>query len=129
MVRAFAGTDAHAETIVHDAHTLLMVNGFVYASLGLLFVFRSALQGMGDARISTVSGVIELVLRSTAALALVGPLGFLGTVLAAPLAWFGALAVLWWAWDRQRRVLAQLADESATITAPVVEAAVPSPAV
>jgi len=129
MVRAFAGADAHAETIVHDAHTLLTVNGFVYASLGLLFVFRSALQGMGDARISTISGVIELVLRSAAALALVAPLGFLGTVLAAPLAWFGALAVLAWAWQRQRRRLALLAEESIPPAPRPVEVAVPRPAV
>lgn len=128
MVRAFAGADVHAESIVSDAHTLLMVNGFVYASLGLLFVFRSALQGMGDARISTISGVIELVLRSAAALALVAPLGFLGTVLAAPLAWFGALAVLAWAWDRQRRVLAGLADEPVAVVEPLLEVQ-PCPAV
>lgn len=105
MVRVFAAEDAHAESIVQDAHTLLTVNGFLYVILGLLFVFRSALQGMGDARISTISGVIELVLRSGAALVLVAPLGFLGTVLAAPLAWAGALVVLWWAWERMRRGL------------------------
>lgn len=123
MVRAFASEDAHAEAIIHDAHTLLTVNGFLYVVLGLLFVFRSALQGMGDANVPTVSGIVELVLRSGAALLLVAPLGFLGTVLAAPLAWMGALVVLWWAWDRQRRELALLTDEPV----PTVEDLLSSP--
>ncbi len=128
MVRAFAHEDVHAESIVENAHTLLMVNGYLYAILGLLFVFRSALQGMGDARVSTVSGVVELVLRSGAALVLVAPLGFLGTVLAAPLAWAGALVVLWWAWERKRREISLWEDADLAVAATPGPAVVPAPA-
>ncbi|WP_158277228.1 MATE family efflux transporter [Serinibacter arcticus] len=111
MVRVFAGHDAHAEAILADAHTLLLVNGLLYFTLGLLFVFRSALQGLGHAGIPTFSGVVELVLRSAAALVLVTPLGFLGAVLAAPLAWVGALVPLWISWEARRRALTPLPDE------------------
>ncbi|WP_108718990.1 MATE family efflux transporter [Miniimonas sp. S16] len=110
MVRAFAGADAHADAIVHDAHTLLLVNGGLYWMLALLFVLRSALQGMGRSGVPTLSGVMELVLRSAAALLLVVPLGFLGACLAAPLAWLGALVPLAIAWRLQVRDLVTRTD-------------------
>lgn len=110
MVRAFAGRDAHAEDIIHTAHTLLIVNGCLYIALALLFLFRSALQGMGNSKIPMLSGTMELVFRSAAALLLVDSLGFLGACLAAPLAWFGALTPLSIAWRKQHRKLAALVD-------------------
>lgn len=110
MIRAFAGADSDAAHIIATAHQLLTVNGFLYVMLALLFVFRSALQGMGRNSVPTLSGVMELALRTAAALFLVGPLGFLGAVLAAPLAWAGALVPLWGAWHAQQRQLRRLPD-------------------
>ncbi|MBU4213173.1 MAG: MATE family efflux transporter, partial [Actinobacteria bacterium] len=71
---------------------------------------RNALQGLGLAAWPTVAGVFELVARTAAALLLVGPLGFVGVSLAAPLAWFGALVPLVFAWRSRRRRL--LEDEA-----------------
>lgn len=110
MVRAFAGGDAHAQEILDNAHTFLTVNGSLYIFLGVIFPLRSALQGMGRSGVPTLSGVMELILRSGAALLLVGPLGFLGACFAAPLAWIGAAVPLGIAWRRQVRELAERVD-------------------
>ncbi|WP_454293702.1 MATE family efflux transporter [Salana multivorans] len=110
IIASFTSADAHSDEIIATAHTMLLVNGSLYAVLALLFVFRAALQGLGHTGTPTLSGLVELFLRSAAALVLVDALGFLGAVLAAPLAWFGGLVPLWWAWERRRRELATRAD-------------------
>ena len=117
MVRAFAGGDEHADSIIAQAHVLLVVSGLCFTSLGLLFVFRSALQGLGHSGIPTLSGVVELVLRSAVALTLVGPLGFLGACIAAPAAWVGALIPLWISWEKRRRELLGWEREAAEMAA------------
>ena len=117
MVRAFAGGDEHADAIIDQAHILLVVSGLCFTSLGLLFVFRSALQGLGHSGVPTLSGVVELILRSAVALTLVGPLGFLGACIAAPAAWVGALIPLWISWEKRRRELLGWEREAAEMAA------------
>ncbi|WP_159808128.1 MATE family efflux transporter [Cellulomonas citrea] len=107
LVEAFVGPGN--EPVVELARTYFWVNGPLYSAVGVLFVIRNALQGLGLAGWPTVAGVFELVARTAAALLLVGPLGFLGVSMAAPLAWFGALAPLLVAWYSRRRRL--IADE------------------
>lgn len=118
IVRGFAGADADADAVVDMAHTYLIISGFLYSALALLFVFRNALQGMGKTAVPTMSGVMELALRMVAALVLVSHFGFLGACLAAPLAWFGALVPLWPAWAAQRRELAHMTDGVTAFDAP-----------
>ena len=121
LVRSFVG--AGQEDVVDMAHTYFVVNGGLYVALALLFVLRNALQGLGQTGIPTVAGVMELVFRGGAGLLLVGPFGFVGVAVAAPLAWLGALAPIAWSWQRQRRWLRQEAQQ-----APLL-AAVPAPRV
>lgn len=73
--------------------------------LGTLFVYRSALQGMGNARVPFLSGVMELIMRTAAALILVGPLGFFGVTIASPIAWVGGAAPLVVAYYRNLKKL------------------------
>ncbi|MCG2802743.1 MAG: MATE family efflux transporter [Cellulomonas sp.] len=108
LVEAFVGP-GH-EDVVELARTYFWINGPLYSVVGMLFVLRNALQGLGLAAWPTVAGVFELVARTAAALLLVGPLGFVGVSLAAPLAWFGALVPLVFAWRSRRRRL--LEDEA-----------------
>lgn len=58
--------------------------------LYLLFVYRSALQGMGDTVIPMISGFVELALRVGAALLLPLIMGVWGVYLAEISAWMGA---------------------------------------
>ncbi|QGQ18091.1 MATE family efflux transporter [Cellulomonas sp. JZ18] len=94
------------ERVVSMAAHFLHVNGALYAILGVLFVLRGALQGLGHTGVPTVTGVIELVMRVGAAIVLGASFGFTGVVWANPLAWLGAVALLVPAYLRAHRQLA-----------------------
>lgn len=104
LVRSFVGTGE--EKVVSMAHEFLVVNGLAYWVLGILFVTRGALQGLGHTFIPTVSGIFELLMRVSAAVILGGSLGFAGVIWANPLAWAGASLFLVPAWLIVRRGLA-----------------------
>jgi putative MATE family efflux protein len=72
----------------------LIINGSFYAALALLFIFRQTLQGLGDSMVPTLAGIMELLMRSAAAMILPGPFGFAGICFASPLAWLGACVPL-----------------------------------
>lgn len=106
MVRLFIGEGSAA--VVADAHLMLVVNGLGYWALGVLFVLRGALQGLGHTLVPTVTGVIELVMRVAAAIVLGAMLGFPGVALSNPLAWVGAIALLVPAYVRAHRELGRM---------------------
>ncbi|GHT88943.1 MATE family efflux transporter [Spirochaetia bacterium] len=83
----FIGAEAEA---VRLAHIYLKINGSCYILLAFLFIFRNTLQGLGDSLIPTVAGIMELVMRTLAALILPAFFGFAGACFAGPLAWLGA---------------------------------------
>ncbi|MDR0599776.1 MAG: MATE family efflux transporter [Treponema sp.] len=87
----FIGEDPGA---VELSHVYLVINGSCYVILALLFIFRQTLQGLGDSLIPTVAGVMELVMRSFAAIILSAPFGFTGLCWASPLAWLGSTVPL-----------------------------------
>jgi len=63
-------------------------------ALYLLYVYRSALQGMGDTLTPMISGIVELIMRVGCALLLPGILGQLGLYIAEVSAWIGAAILL-----------------------------------
>lgn len=92
LTSIFVGT---GETeVIALSKIYLCLNGTLYWVLGLLFIYRFTLQGLGDSVTPTVAGAMELVMRAGAALFLVGPFGFTGAVAANPLAWIGACVPL-----------------------------------
>ncbi|MDR1787885.1 MAG: MATE family efflux transporter [Treponema sp.] len=72
------------------SYRYLVLNGAFYIVLALLFICRNSLQGLGNALVPTIAGVMELVMRMLGAVLLSASLGFLGICLASPLAWIGA---------------------------------------
>jgi putative MATE family efflux protein len=92
LVRLFVGPGQ--DEVVSMAARYLTVNGCLYAVLGVLFVLRGALQGLGRTLAPTLSGVLELVMRIAAALALGAVLGYDGIVWGNPLAWIGSVLLL-----------------------------------
>jgi len=58
--------------------------------LGMLFIYRNSLQGIGDAFIPMMAGVAELIARVVVAFTLPAFIGYLGICLASPVAWIGA---------------------------------------
>lgn len=119
MVRLFIG--AGSDDVVDMAHRMLIINGCGYWALGMLFVLRGALQGLGHTLVPTVTGVIELVMRVGAAIVLGAWIGFDGVALSNPLAWVGAIVLLVPAYVRAHRDLGRLpvapaeATETSTI--------------
>ena len=58
--------------------------------LGMLFIYRNSLQGIGDAFIPMMAGVAELVARVIVAFTFPAFIGYIGICLASPFAWIGA---------------------------------------
>ncbi|GAA1526798.1 putative MATE family efflux protein [Agromyces terreus] len=114
LVRLFVG--AGSDAVVADAGLMLAVNGFTYSALGVLFVLRGTLQGLGHTVVPTVTGVIELVMRVGAAVVLGAAFGFVGVVWSNPLAWLGAAALLVPAYVREHRRLGRMRVEPRTAT-------------
>jgi putative MATE family efflux protein len=104
MVRLFVGDGS--DDVVDMAHRMLIINGCGYWALGMLFVLRGALQGLGHTLVPTVTGVIELVMRVVAAVVLGAMIGFDGVALSNPLAWVGAIVLLVPAYVKAHRALA-----------------------
>lgn len=65
-----------------------------YFFLSQIFIFRNAVQGMGVSMIPMCSGVIELVMRTLAAVYLGDMLGYIGICLAEPIAWISSSVFL-----------------------------------
>lgn len=114
MVRLFIGSGS--DIVVDFAHQMLIVNGCGYWALGVLFVLRGALQGLGHTLVPTVTGVIELVMRVGAAIVLGALIGFTGVALSNPLAWLGAIVLLVPAYIAAHRALAKLPVDPAEAT-------------
>ena len=75
-----------AETIQYANGYLLAVAPF-YVILGLLLVFRTAVQSMGNSRAPFAACLVELVMRIGGTFGLSRVLGYTGICLSSPLAW------------------------------------------
>lgn len=80
--------------VVETGKTYLSVSTMFYFFLGLIFVFRNTLQGMGKAVLPLIASVVELLLRSFTAIYLASIMGYQGIFYASPIAWVGASAVV-----------------------------------
>ena len=84
--------------------------------LYLLYVYRSALQGMGDTLTPMLSGGMEMVMRLSVALLLPMRLGQDGIFFAEPAAWLGAEVLLMLTYYRKIRSLSFEGEESSWIS-------------
>lgn len=82
-----------AEIIRYAKDYLIIVAPF-YLFLGLLSVYRSAIQSMGNGKAPFMACIVELIMRMFSSLILSGLWGYYAVCLATPLAWLGAVAVL-----------------------------------
>lgn len=75
--------------VFEAARTYLYIIMAFYLPLGWVNIFRNALQGMGEAFVPLMGGVMELIMRVVVATIAV-PFGFWAVCLASPMAWIGA---------------------------------------
>lgn len=106
LTRMFVGDSA--PEVITLAQQMFLVNGLAYWVLGVLFVLRGTLQGLGQALIPTICGIAELVMRIGAAIVLGPVLGFLGVAISNPAAWLGAVVILVPAYLAARKKLAAM---------------------
>ena len=72
-----------SETRVFElAQTYFNINGSLYWILAVLFILRYTLQGLGQSKIPTIAGMMELLMRSFAAIVLTGMWGYPGAAAA-----------------------------------------------
>ncbi len=89
-----SGTPEEIEAAAVVAYRYLMFMSLALPSLYLLYVYRSALQGMGNTLIPMLSGVLEFIMRTGAVLLLTGQIGSDGIFWAEISAWIGAAVLL-----------------------------------
>ena len=83
------------QMVLKYAYDYLFVMAVCLPILYILYSYRSALQGMENTFIPMVSGIVELVMRVSAALILPKYIGVYGIYIAEVLAWFGAAIMLY----------------------------------
>ena len=89
-----SGTPEETEAAMDTAYRYLSIMSLCLPVLYLIYIYRSALQGLENASLPFASGVVELVMRVGAALLLPRLVGESGIFYAEVLAWFGADLVL-----------------------------------
>lgn len=104
LLRLFIQDDpAIVEQVLVYGYRFLCFMGASLFALYLLFVLRSALQGLGDTVTSMFSGVLELFMRSGSALVLPLFMGEWGVYTAGIISWYGAATLLAFSCRKQLR--------------------------
>ena len=79
-----------SQEVIGYATQVLNFAAIFFIPLGLIFVYRNALQAMGQSFIPMMAGVFELIARALVAYTLPAVIGFTGICLADPAAWIAA---------------------------------------
>ena len=82
-------------TVYGYARTYIVICGLFFIPLGMIFIFRNALQGCGFGFMPMMGGVVELVSRAVAAFVAARMLSYVGVCLANAGAWCSAGIFLW----------------------------------
>lgn len=93
LTAIFANAD-ELEAILPYSRQMMITQGVMKWVLGPLFIYRNALQGMGNITAPMISGFMELFMRIAVAYLLVGSLQFEGLCIADVSAWVGAAVYL-----------------------------------
>ena len=96
IIPLFASEDI--EVITEYAKIYIGVCGAFFIPLGMIFIFRNALQGCGFGFMPMMGGVVELASRSVLAFVAARMLSYTGVCLANVSAWFTAGIFLWLAY-------------------------------
>lgn len=80
--------------IIAKSKECLIYAGIFFIPLGLIFVYRNALQGMGESFVPMMAGVYELLARSVVAFTLPRFIGYTGICISDPIAWIAAFIPL-----------------------------------
>lgn len=82
------------ETTMNSIEAYFKMTALFYVFLGVLFVLRYSLQGMGRTIAPTISGLVEMSIRTVMPLVFVGAIGFPAIAYSHPVAWFSTMIIL-----------------------------------
>ncbi|AYG01519.1 MATE family efflux transporter [Lactococcus allomyrinae] len=85
---------ASQTAVIKMASHYYLVNGSFYWLLAILFVTRSTIQGLGNAKIPTLCGFAELFMRAGVAIVGVLLLNYTVIISSNPAAWIGSTSIL-----------------------------------
>lgn len=105
-------TNEDVETIYGYARIYIGVCGAFFIPLGMIFIFRNALQGCGFGFIPMMGGVVELVCRGVVAFIAARMLSYTGVCLANVSAWFTTGIFLWIAYRVLMRKMIERRDQN-----------------
>lgn len=91
------------EIFAYSMQYLTVISGF-FLPLGMIFLYRTALQGLHEGLIPMLSGVVELGCRLGVILLVPREAGFYGVCFADPVSWIGAgvpLMITYLVWKRK----------------------------
>ena len=83
------------EMVCGYARTYITICGMFFIPLGMIFIFRNALQGCGFGFMPMMGGVVELLSRSIMAFAAAHLMSYVGVCFANASAWLTAGIFLW----------------------------------
>ncbi len=89
-----SGTPEEVAQVTNISYTYLLFMAAGLPILYMLYMYRSALQGMGDTVVPMLSGIVELIMRIGIVLTLPAILEEYGIYLAEEAAWIGATVLL-----------------------------------
>ena len=92
FTKLFVSADK-VEVIEYAQQYLNTISVFLWI-LGLLFIYRNTIQGIGNASVPMMAGIAELVMRIIAAVGLSTLAGYIGICFASPIAWIGSTIIL-----------------------------------
>jgi Na+-driven multidrug efflux pump len=95
-----------SEEIFTYAMTYLKIASCFYLPLGMIFLYRNALQGLGEGFFPMISGVLEMLCRLAVIFFVPASAGFAGVCFADPAAWVGAgipLLIVYLRWERRHQ--------------------------
>lgn len=95
-----------AAMVAEQGSLFLRLNLLFFPFLGLLFIYRNTLQGIGNKTTPLASGVLELIVKIVTALWLAPAFGYMGIIFCEPIAWVLCMILLLAAFYRDPRVKA-----------------------
>lgn len=107
MIGLLVNIHSEGAALVRENGALyLRLNLLFFPFLGLLFIYRNTLQGIGNKTTPLISGILELLVKIVTAFWLAPAFGYIGIVLCEPIAWVLCMLLLLIAFYRDPRVKA-----------------------
>lgn len=100
LIRSVSGSDD--QTVIDTGRRYLMWNAPFYLIVGVLFVLRYSLQGLGEKVLPLVSSVIELLLKALFVVLFIPRLGYFGVIICEPVIWIIMTIQLFIAYRRNK---------------------------